>query len=223
MKRALIFTSGLAVAALALSIACWNSVPDRIPVHWNLHGEPDRYGSRLEGLLVMPALIALLPALIALLVRIGPRREHMERSSGAIGTIIVAIGALFTGIHVLALHAATSPDPTLDGRWIFVGMGVLFVVLGNMMPKIRSNYFVGIRTPWTLESDRVWTLTHRFGGWSMAIGGLAVLVAAFALPMATAGVVCFSIIMVASLLPVIYSWRVSLREPMDGPHDLASP
>ena len=107
---------------------------------------------------------------------------------------------------ILTLTAATSPTMEMDPRWIIISVGLLFVVVGNVLGKVQSNWFIGIRTPWTLQSEKVWHKTHRVGAWSFGLGGLVAVLAALVLPASTLVWVMLPAFLGAGIVPVVYSY-----------------
>ncbi|MCC7491018.1 MAG: SdpI family protein [Fimbriimonadaceae bacterium] len=199
---------GLLLAGLQLLVAAvlWPRLPDPMPIHWGLDGTADGFGSKWLAVLLGPGWTAAIALLLPLALRFERRQEHIRRSADAIGVIQLALAAFFTGLHGLTLRAALSPDLHLQAGSLTVLVGVLFVVLGNVLPRIRSNRLVGIRTPWTLADEVVWTQTHRLGGWcGVATGLLVVLTGAFAPPAVQFGAILVLILLFA-LLPCGYSW-----------------
>jgi uncharacterized membrane protein len=206
MKRVLLMCLGLAIVALAMSLAVWKRIPDPMPIHWDAHGQPDSFGSKMLGLLLCPAIIVLIPLLLNVCFKLDPRRAHVQRSSGALGAIIIGSGVFMLLIHALVLRAALRGDTRLDNNLLAMLLGGLFVLLGLVLPKLRSNWFAGIRTPWTLSSERVWHLTHRLAGWTFTFAGLVIAVLAWLIQ----GGLLFGLIMgvigAAALVPIIYSY-----------------
>lgn len=163
-------------ALFGASAVVWNRVPAQMPTHWNIRGEVDGYGGRLEGLLLLPMIALGLYVMLLVLPRLDPGRANYASFAGPYTVIRVAMLALMLGIHTLVLATALGYAVNA-GRWIPVGVGALFVVLGNVMGKVRPNYFVGIRTPWTLASARSWEKTHRLGGRLFVVAGIALALA----------------------------------------------
>jgi uncharacterized membrane protein len=165
----------LLAAMLALAVWSWPNAPDRIPVHWGVSGQVDRYGGKFEGLLAIPLLAVGIYLAMRFLPRIDPGRANYESFAGAyaiirFGVLVVMAGAY--GLIQLWIHGRRVDI----GVWVPALVGALFVVIGNLLGKVRPNWFVGIRTPWTLSSKVAWTRTHRAGGW-LFVGLGAVLVA----------------------------------------------
>ncbi len=177
LRTFLIVGGALIVAMLAVSAWAWPQIPSdtQIPVHWGVDGQPDGYGPKWLGLLGIPAVAVGIIGLLALLPRLEPRRENLERSSTAYVAIAIAVVAFLAGLHVLAVMAALGSQINTTAV-VVAGTGVIFIVIGNFLGKTRSNWFFGIRTPWTLSSERSWARTHRLGGWLFVGIGLGVLV-----------------------------------------------
>jgi len=172
----IILAGMFAAAAIA-----WPHAPDRIPVHWNINGEVDRYGGRFEGLLLMPLVALGIYVLMLVLPRIDPGRANYARFRGAYNAIRITLLVLFAvfdvGIQVWVWtgHADIALIAPL-------AMGIVSIVLGAVLGKIRPNWFVGIRTPWTLSSKVSWVRTHRAGGWLFIVVGLATIATTFISP-----------------------------------------
>ena len=202
----------LVIAAMFVASALiYPGAPDRIPTHWNIRGEVDGHGGRIEGLFLVPVIALGMYALLVVLPRLDPGRANYASFSGPYAVIRLALTATMAGVHALIL--ATVLGYAVDaGRWMPLGIGLLFVVLGNVMGKVRPNYFVGIRTPWTLASARSWEQTHRVGGRLFVISGAALMLAALIdVPAAFIAVGVFG---AGSLLWTVYlSYRVWRDDP----------
>ena len=173
--RPMILTSVAIVAGMLLASAwAWVQLPAdaQVPIHWGADGQPDDWASKTVGLLLLPAVAAGVATLLALIPRYEPRRANLERSATAYGAIWIGVMLMLGGMHLMAVGAAMGIEVDMT-RFALVATGALFVVIGNYLPKVRPNYMVGIRTPWTLASDRSWTRTHRVGGRLFVIEGVA--------------------------------------------------
>ena len=161
----------LLAAMLVLLATTWPVAPDRIPTHWNAAGEVDGWGTRFTGLL-LPPLFALGLYLVFLFApRVDPGRANYASFPDTylvIRTAVLAVMALFYGIACLSARGVAVSVQVVAP----LAIGLLFVVLGSLMGKIRPNWFVGIRTPWTLSSKVAWVRTHRLGGWLFIALGL---------------------------------------------------
>ena len=176
-RRPMILYSGAVVGAMTLVSAwAWTQLPAgaQIPIHWGFDGTVDGYAPKEVGLLLLPLLTAGLAGLLAMIPRFEPRRANLERSGKAYGATWVVIVSLLGAIHVLAVAVALGAGLDVT-RLILIAVGVVFGVIGNYLPKVRPNYLMGIRTPWTLASDLSWVRTHRLGGRLFVVEGLVLI------------------------------------------------
>ena len=154
----------LLAAMFALAAAAWSSAPDRIPMHWNLAGQVDRFGGRFEGVLAIPLLALAIYVLMIFLPRLDPGRANYAAFNSAYTTLrllLLVVMAVLYGLVHLWMRGVHAPI----GVWVPLLVGALFVIIGNLLGKVRPNWFVGIRTPWTLSSKAAWMGTHRAGRW----------------------------------------------------------
>jgi uncharacterized membrane protein len=216
MRLALFLCAALSAACFAATAYVVPRVGDDIPIHWGIDGQPDGYGSPLVGLLILSATVFLLPLFIAAVQRLDPRREHLERSMPSIARLLVAISAFMALLHALVIQSAfTHEMPSMRG--LAGGMGLLMIVLGNELPKLRSNHVTGIRTSSTLSSERVWHRTHRVGGLVVAAGGVVIVMGALLLP-STPAIIFAHVVMLASLIaPAVLSHTYAKQEPGQAP------
>jgi len=189
----------------------WPSAPKTMPVHWGLNGQPNGYGDRFEGLLLMP-LMALVIYLVMLFVpRLDPGRLNYDRFAGPYYAIRASAIALLALLYTLVLLAARGV-PVDMSRFVALAVGAMLFVLGNVLGKVRPNWFVGVRTPWTLSSKRSWTRTNRLEGWVFVVGGVA-LMAAGVLRTEFAMIAAFCLLGAGSLGAVVYSYFVWKTDP----------
>ena len=161
-------------ATIAFSAVVFGRLPDPMVIHWNASGEPDGYGSRMFGAFLLPVVILFIWGLLLVLPKIDPRRANIEQFRDSYDVLVIAVVAVTCLLHVGILGSALG-WPIQVGRLAPLAVGGLFLVLGTLLPRFKSNFFFGIRTPWTLSSETVWTRTHRVGGGlMMVIGGLLV-------------------------------------------------
>jgi len=203
---------GFVVAAIAVAAAIWAypQLPDQVVTHWNIHGEPDGYSSRLVGAFVMPLAMLALAGLAHVLPKIDPKRANYAKFLDTYWLLINGI-LIFMGLVHLAVLGDAIGAPIPMRRVMPLALGFLFIVLGNYLGRVQPNWFLGIRTPWTLSSDTVWRKTHRLGAWLFVIAGVLFMVSAF-LPWTRAGVPLAVIIIGLVLTPVVYSLYLWIRE-----------
>ncbi len=190
---------------IAFALAVYGRLPEQVPTHFGLSGEPDGWTPRFPGAFLMPLLAAGVYLLLIVLRRIDPRGANYSRFEETWWVFLNVIALLMTALHVLSLGFAIG-WPIDMARAVTVTVGLLFVGLGNYMPRLRSNWWMGIRTPWTLESEEVWRDTHRVGGWAFVAAGLLVVLAGLLLepgPRAWASGIAFG---TAIVIPLVYSY-----------------
>jgi uncharacterized membrane protein len=195
---------------LAFATAVYARLPDRMPVHWGLDGTADRYGSRVEGAFFLPVIMLVVWAVMRWLPTIDPRRANYAKFTDTYDTLVITVLTVFAALHVVTVGIALG-WPISIARAAPALIGLLFVVLGNILPRSRPNWWFGIRSPWTLSSDRVWARTHRIGGYLLVAAGLLFLVAA-ALPSPWTYALAMSAAVAASVGSVAYSYVVWKRE-----------
>lgn len=210
MKTKKIFLWALACLPLLMTIAVYPMLPDRIPLHWNMAGEIDRMGDKFPGALLLPAVCLLIPGLMSVLPKLDPRSENYSKFTGAYYWIRVCLVGIFNVITALVLMVSLGVNVPVDFV-VKLLVGLLIMVIGNLMPKIKNNYFVGIRTPWTLNSENVWFATHRHGGMVWFGAGAIMSVLAF-IPGSISGYIYFGVIFLAALEPMVYSYILHNRQ-----------
>ena len=216
MKRTALYCLALAVLGALLAAWYWPSLPDPMPTHWGDDGMPDDFMPKWIAVSILPLAALVAPAILLVAARLDPRQAHVQRSEIALSIIAITTSALFLVVQFLAIQASMTPGHFLDVRVGVAAVAMLWIVLGNIMPKLRSNYFAGIRTPWTLESEKVWHLTHRVAGWSFAAGGFLALFFAFILPMQSNTIPILGALIGAGIVPMVYSWFAYRKHHPDG-------
>jgi uncharacterized membrane protein len=199
----------LIVLAFGFSLAVYSRLPDRIPLHWNWEGEVDRFGGRLEGAFLLPAIVLVVWLVMRFLPGIDPRRANYEKFAGTYDTVVNGALTLLVAIHIIVLGNALGWPIPLE-RTTPVLVGILLIVIGNVLPRTRSNWWLGIRTPWTLSSERVWRETHRLGGYLMFGSGILMLLsAALPTPWLWIGV---GAVIASSAISIFYSYVLWKKE-----------
>jgi uncharacterized membrane protein len=200
----------LVAAMFVAAVLLWSSTPDRIPVHWNASGQPDHYGGKLEGLLLLPLTTLGVYLLLLLLPRIDPRRTNYAQFQNAYSIMRVAIVVFLVLTYGFVLLSLRGIE--LGVSVILILAGMLLILVGALASRIRTNWYVGIRTPWTLTSELSWRKTHRLGGWLLAAVGLG-FVASGLVGSATAFQMALIFLFVVVLLLFIYSYLVWRADP----------
>lgn len=193
----------LTVVSLMLSLAVFSSLPEQIPAHWNVHGTVDRYAPKFTVFL-FPAIIFLITILFQFMRRTDPRSENYDKFQKEYHRYTFVIGLVFFAVQIMTIAAAFRMD--FNVNLIFcLGIGSLFIFIGNLLPKTKHNYFIGIRTPWTLADEQNWFRTHRLAGKIWVLGGLTVALAALA-PESFQVPVFLTVLAVMVITPFAYSY-----------------
>jgi uncharacterized membrane protein len=200
----------IVVAAFMASAVVYPRLPETMTTHWDMSGRPDGWSNRMWGALTLPIFLLGMWALVQILPRIDPRGSNYAKFGGAFEAIIVSVMLFMLALHVVVLRASLG-YPVQMQRIMPIGIGILLVVIGNLLPRARPNWFVGIRTPWTLSSDRVWEKTHRFGGRVFVAGGVLITIAGF-LWVQWAQVVLVTVVTVCAVAVLLYSYVEWKRE-----------
>lgn len=211
----------LIAAAFALSIGFFAHLPVTIPVHWNAAGAINGYASRWFGAFVMPVSMLAMAGLFAVLPAISPRGFGIERKSRAYAGIMMSMLLCLFGVHVFMLLAALDVVHSITAV-IPLLLGPMLITLGNYLPKMRRNFFVGIRTPWALADEDVWYRTHRLGGVLFVICGALLMAIGPFLPARAMEAFILSMVVGAALIAAVYSF-VIYRRNGDGDQGEASP
>lgn len=201
----------LLAGMFAFAAWTWHLAPARVPVHWGLDGHPDRFGGRFEGVFLQPLLALGTALLLAFLPRLDPGRANYASFAGAYRFVRTLVLVVLAGVQVATSGPIRGHSVDLTAV-VPPLVGVLFVGLGNVLGKVRPNWFVGIRTPWTLSSKRSWSRTHRLGGWVFV--GVGLLLMTLAVVHATAWrVTVLAVFVLAPLSLVVYSYVVWKDDP----------
>jgi len=200
----------LVVVAIAASAMVYPQLPDRVPTHWNAHGQVNGYSSKAFAAGFMPVLLLAMWGILRLLPTIDPRRENYAKFQSTYDLVVNTVLTLVLVIHLGVLAAARGRNVAFT-RLLPAAVGVMFIVMGYAMPRARPNWWFGIRTPWTLSNDRVWERTHRVGGYLFVALGVASVASAL-LPSAVAFGVVGVLGAATSLATVIYSYVVWKQE-----------
>lgn len=194
-------------AACVVAAVLYPGLPEMIPTHWNAQGQVDGYMKKPGGVLMMPAMAVVTYIIMKLIPVISPRGFRTDKFSDVIGVLQVTLVGFMSIVAILVLLEARGLNVRIN-EMITTGVGLLFVVIGNYLGKVRKNFFIGIRTPWTLASDEVWNRTHRIGGKLFILSGVIIWTGALLrLPITWTVAVAVGLV----LIPVVYSYFLYRR------------
>jgi len=204
---------GIAIISLITALYMINGLPDgiQLPIHWNINGEIDSYADATIALIFPPVIMIVILSIFSVLSKLDPRTENIQRSQKPIAAFSIAITLfmlVLEGSYIAMMNGIEVPMIMVVG----ITVGILLIIIGNYLGKTRSNFFIGIRTPWTLSSDAVWQKTHRLAGKLFMISGLIMVISCLLTPTTNLGVLIIFTVLPAALIPCIYSWRLWTEE-----------
>lgn len=180
----------------------WPSLPQSVPMHWNASGEIDRWGDKSETLMIPILMTGLVYLLFLILPKIDPKGK-LESMGNKLNSFRMILTCFMSVLSIYVLYSIKTHNA--DPKMLFPLLGLLFAFLGNYMKTMKPNYFIGFRTPWTLENEEVWKKTHKMGGMLWFIGGL-LMTFTFLLDGKTQLYTFMVIIVVITIIPVVYSY-----------------
>ena len=198
-------------APLIYLIMVWNTLPEKVAVHFNMNGNPDRFGPKSQlaiGIGIITVMAILIYLFLPFIYKIDPKKTAVENKS-RLQKISVAIALFLTFISCIIINSANRGNGMhLTIKVIFGSIGLLWCILGNYMYNIRPNYFAGFRIPWTLNNEDNWKYTHRLAGKLWFAGGLIIAITALLASQTIIIIVFTIIVLVLIITPVIYSYRL---------------
>jgi len=157
----------LVVAPFIALVVFWNQIPDRVPIHWNIPGEIDRWTSKAPGVLLLPLIGLGTVVLCHVVAWLDPKLRRNLKKTDRMNKVLQILRLTFAGFFdaIFAVQLVVALGYKIAAARVIVWCILLcLAILGNYLPNLRSNYFIGIRTPWTLENPETWRATHRLGG-----------------------------------------------------------
>lgn len=215
IQTGLAWSAAAILSMLAISAGTWINLPetDQIPVHWNAEGIADGFADKTTAgihLLIMPLVTLMISAILAIAPSLDPRKANIETGRRAylatwFGVIALQV-FIHGGIAIGMTQGGADIVPNNAVRWIIASCGLLFIVIGNYMPKTRSSFIFGVRTPWTLSSDHAWEKTHRLAGPLFMIAGALGMAGAFLFDGIWLALQLTALVVAAAVISIIYSY-----------------
>ena len=197
--KVLIITSIIILLPMLAGLILWNQLPEQVPFHWNAAGEIDGWASKAVAVFVPSAAMLALQWLCVLVTSTDPKKQnHPEKVKVLVLWLIPLITVFISALmYVSALGGSVRVEMLMP-----ILLGLLFVAIGNYMPKCKQNYTIGIKIPWTLASEENWNRTHRLAGWFWVGGGIVMMLSGFF------GIFWLTFVPVAImvLVPLVYSY-----------------
>lgn len=204
-KKLLALTSVLILLPVAAGLLLWDALPEQIPNHWNAAGEVDGWTGKAGAVFVMPLFLLAMHWLCVVITTLDPKNKN--QTPKVTGLVLWIIPVLSLAVNGMVYATALGVTVRVE-RLMPVLLGVMFAIIGNYLPKCRRNSTIGIKLPWTLESDANWNATHRLAGKLWVAGGIGAVVCGF-LPGSVWWLLGILLIMTA--IPVVYSYSFYRR------------
>ena len=199
-KKTLIVTTLVCLVPMLAGALVYERLPETMATHWGIDGAPDGYSSRAFAVFGLPGILAGMNLLLHFILGADPKRQNMSGALVRISLWTPAVVALLCGGLTLAYGLGC--DLRME-RIAPIFVGLVFIVIGNYLPKTKQSYTLGIRVPGTLNSEENWNRTHRLAGWLFVIGGLCFIVMSFIGWSLAAFLI---LIAVVGLVPMVYSY-----------------
>ncbi|MBY0196806.1 SdpI family protein [Priestia megaterium] len=205
-----VFPLGITLLTLVAWLIALPHLPATMPIHWGANGEADGFATKINAMILTVGIMVLIYFIIAFVPRIDPRKENYKYFSKTYNILLNAVLLLFFFVNMSTILQGLGYNVPM--AYIAPIMaGLVFIIIGNYLQRVRSNYFMGIRTPWTLSNETVWKKTHRLSGKLFFIGGLLILISAF-LPDGYKSVIMWGSIVLCVAIPYLYSYVAYKKE-----------
>ncbi|MCR8926826.1 SdpI family protein [Priestia megaterium] len=205
-----VFPLGITLLTLVAWLIALPHLPATMPIHWGANGEADGFATKINAMILTVGIMVLIYFIIAFVPRIDPRKENYKYFSKTYNIVLNAVLLLFFFVNMSTILQGLGYNVPM--AYIAPIMaGLVFIIIGNYLQRVRSNYFMGIRTPWTLSNETVWKKTHRLSGKLFFIGGLLILISAF-LPDGYKSVIMWGSIVLCVAIPYLYSYVAYKKE-----------
>lgn len=188
------------IAAFIIGIVALPSLPEQVAIHWGPGGEADDFANKYIGAFLLPLIMILLLILKIFLPNIDPKKKNYMNFSRPYNRLTEVIIVFMLVIQLTTTLINLGYDLNIE-TVMMLAIGSLFIIVGNYLPKVKHNYFVGIRTPWTLANERVWVKTHRFGGKAFMIFGVLTIIMLFIpIPKGYAVIIPIALLLISTTL-----------------------
>lgn len=205
-----VFPLSITLLTLVAWIIALPHLPATMPIHWGANGEADGFATKINAMILTVGIMVLIYFVIAFVPRIDPRKENYKYFSKTYNILLNAVLLLFFFVNMSTILQGLGYNVPMSYIAPIMA-GLVFIIIGNYLQRVRSNYFMGIRTPWTLSNENVWKKTHRLSGKIFFIGGLLILISAL-LPDGYKSVIMWGSIVLCVAIPYLYSYVAYKKE-----------
>lgn len=205
-KKLLLLTSMVILFPILWGLIIWKQLPNQIPIHFNVAGQANNFQSKALAVFGLPFFLLLVHLFVIFMIGRDPKNRTMNEKMVKVIYWLIPIASLIVSYLIYSKALGSTTNPSV---FVSVLLGFIFVIMGNYMPKLKVNHTVGIRLPWTLQSEDNWHKTHRLAGKLWVLGGLILLLDAglqFAVPYVM-GIVILAIVPI----PILYSYQISRK------------
>lgn len=197
--KTMIITTIIILVPMIVGLLMWNQLPDTMATHFGENGEADGWSSKSFAVIGIPLILTALHWFCVFFTGVDPKKDNISDKMMTLVLWIVPVISVFACGSMYVYAFDNTINTTTIGMML---IGCMFLVLGNYMPKMKQSYTLGIKLPWTLNSEENWNRTHRLGGWVYMICGIVVLIAGFVQQFW----MVFVAILVIAIVPMVYSY-----------------
>ena len=205
-KRTLIITSIVTILPILIGVFFWNRLPDVMATHFGANNEANGFSSKVFAVFGLPLLLLALEWFGALVTSHDPKKQNISPKMFAFVLWIVPVVSLIGAATIYPYNLGYQIDITFIAELL---LGVIFIVVGNYLPKARQNYTIGIKIPWTLANEENWNRTHRLAGYLWVIGGILMVIAALTGIAKTQWMI--AVFFVLAIVPYVYSYWLHVK------------
>lgn len=207
-KKTLILTSIITLLPMVVGLLLWNKLPETMATHFGADNDPNGFNSKAFVVFAIPSMLLALQLFCAFITSKDPRQKNISDKIYRLVLWIVPCMSLFA----MSITYLYNMNVAFDiSRYAGLFVGILFVIVGNFLPKARQNYTIGIKLPWTLANEENWNKTHRLAGTVWVIDGILLIITTF-LNIPKPDYILFGIIMLAGIIPGIYSFFLHTKK-----------
>ena len=211
-KKKLILTSIIILLPIVIGMILWNKLPDKLPTHWNSAGEIDGWSSKAFAVFGLPGFLFAVHWVCVLASSADPKKQNIE---GKVLNIVLWICPIISVLGAVLMYGAALGMEFRVEKIIPLLVGVVFIVIGNYLPKCKQSYTMGIKLPWTLNDEENWNRTHRLGGKLWVACGVVIILSMF-LPNKFMVAIFLSVVAVAVFVPTVYSYLLFREKEKRG-------
>lgn len=205
-KKTLILASIITILPIFVGLYFWNKLPEQMGTHFGVNGEVDGYSNKTFAVFGTPLLLLAVEWFCAFVTANDPKKQNISPKLFKLVLYIIPIVSMFIALFLYSYNLGFNINIT-NAAAIFVGL--IFIIVGNILPKAKHNYTVGIRIPWTLANEENWNRTHHLAGYLWVIGGIITILLSFIDATKIISIVLVPIII--GIVPCIYSYILHVK------------